>query len=134
MSVHDFFQAFTASAIESISKRKSAMTEFYRFTLMFFALCMVSANLLDESRRIYMFLAGMIPIGLALFGFLFLLLFDRERLHSEEHITRSKGMDLLSSKTGRISRAKSDDIVRLVEGEPSRRRKEESTREADHDN
>lgn len=40
-------------------------------------------------------------VGVALFAFLYLLIFDRDRLHSEEYLIRSRTLDLIEEKGSR---------------------------------
>lgn len=61
---------------------------------------------------VWLIVLAYLPVGAAILGFLFLLLFDRDKLQSEDYQLRKRTLELMQEKGGPVSIA--DDTVEVI--------------------
>lgn len=79
---------------------KSAVNPALWFSAIITPVCFSAAFFLKDCRTILV-IAGMLPIILVIFAYIFFMLFDRDRLHSEEFQLRKLGL-IRGKDTGEI--------------------------------
>jgi len=84
--------------------------------------------IIPEKLQLYVFLLAAAPVSLFSIAALILLLFDRDRLHTEEHLEKRQAMELVESKSdGLIIEAV--DLVDIVNPDPSPKKLLENSKE-----
>jgi len=58
---------------------------------------------LIQSRPVWLAVLAFLPVSAAIFGFLFLLFFDRDKLQSEEYQIRKRSLELIEQKGGKYA-------------------------------
>jgi len=98
--------------------RRSALSPFAMPCLYITVPLVLSLAIIPEKLQFYVFLLAIAPVGLFSIVALFLLFFDRDRLHTEEHLERRQAMEIVESKSeGLIIEA--IDLVGMVNPDPS---------------
>jgi len=98
--------------------RRSALSPFAMPCLYITIPLVLSLAIIPESLQLYVFLLAIAPVALFAIVALFLLVFDRDRLHTEEHLERRQAMEIVESKSeGLIIEA--IDLVDMVNPDPS---------------
>ena len=98
--------------------RRSALAPFSTSCLYITVPCILSLCIIPERLQFYVFFLAIAPV--ALFGIisLFLLFFDRDRLHTEEYLEKKHAMEIVESKSEGVV-LKANDLVNMVNPEPS---------------
>lgn len=98
--------------------RRSALSPFAMPCLYITVPLVLSLAIIPEKLQFYVFLLAITPVGLFAIVAIFLLFFDRDRLHTEEHLERRQAMEIVESKSeGLIIEA--IDLVDMVNPDPS---------------
>lgn len=98
--------------------RRSALSPFAMPCLYITIPLILSLAIIPEKLQFYVFLLALAPIVLFAIVALFLLFFDRDRLHTEEHLEKRQAMEIVESKSeGLIIEAV--DLIDMVNPEPS---------------
>lgn len=84
--------------LSTVYIRRSALSPFLWACLFISVPCFVIAAFSPNPLCYWTLGAGSVPIGVYMIAGLFLLLFDRERLHSEEHLERKHVMEIVEAK------------------------------------
>lgn len=84
--------------LSTVHIRRSALSPFLSACLFISIPCLAIAAFSPSPLRYWMLGVGAIPIGVFSIAGLFLLLFDRERLHTEEHLERKHAMQIVEAK------------------------------------
>lgn len=100
--------------------RRSALSPFVTSCLYITVPCALSLAIIPEKLQFWVFLLSASPVVLLFIISIYLLFFDRDRLHTEEHLERKHAMEIVESKSeGLILEA--IDLVNMVNPEPSRK-------------
>lgn len=103
----DTIQALVREGVQSI-KTKSAMQPLLWFCLFVSIPCFGFAVYLgsfEGNNRVLLFLlvaVGFAPVLLFLSAYIFFMVYDRDRLHSEEYQLRQRELDIVETKGGKI--------------------------------
>ena len=98
--------------------RRSALSPFLTACLYITVPCILGLSIIPEKLQFYVFLLASSPIVLLFIVSIFLLLFDRKRLHTEEHLERKHAMEIVESKSDGLV-IEAIDLVNMVNPEPS---------------
>lgn len=79
--------------------RRSALSPFLTACLLVSIPCFFIGVFCRAEYAKMIFFVGTIPLALFAFAALFLLFFDRERLHSEEHLEKKQALEIVETKT-----------------------------------
>ena len=80
--------------------------------------CILSLAFIPEKLQVYVFFLAIAPVALFIFVSLILLFFDRDRLHTEEHLERRHAMEIVESKSEGLL-VEDVDLVNILNPEPS---------------
>jgi len=84
--------------LSTVRIRRSALAPFLWACLFISVPCYLIASLAISPICYWIFGVGSVPIAVFMIAGLFLLLFDRDRLHSEEHLERKHAMEIVEAK------------------------------------
>ena len=101
--------------------RRSAMAPFLTACLFVTIPCFVIAVFAAEPLRYWILGLGAIPLIVFAIASIFLLLFDRDRLHTEEHLERKQALEIVEAK-GRGMVLAAVDIVNMINPEPEKKK------------
>jgi len=108
--------------------RRSALSPFALPCLYITVPLILCLAIIPEKLQLYVFLLAAAPVSLFSIAALILLLFDRDRLHTEEHLEKRQAMELVESKSdGLIIEAV--DLVDIVNPDPSPKKLLENSKE-----
>ena len=85
--------------LAEVKIRRSALAPFLTACVFVSIPCFVIAAFSTGDFQLWILCVGVLPLGLFAVASLFLLLFDRERLHTEEHLERRQALDIVESKS-----------------------------------
>jgi len=103
--------------LSTVHIRRSALSQFLWACLFISVPCFVIAAFAPIPLCYWTFWAGSVPIGVFMIAGLFLLMFDRDRLHSEEHLERRHAMEIVEAK-GQGLMLNPVDLVNMVNPSP----------------
>ena len=106
--VKGLFQGLSTAKV-----RRSALAPFSTASLYITVPCVVSLAFVPEPLQVLVFGLAAAPVALLSIGSLFLLFFDRERLHTEEYLERKHAMEIVESKSDGVM-LEASDLVNMV--------------------
>jgi len=84
--------------LSTVHIRRSALSPFLWACLFISVPCYIIASVAQTPLCYWTFGLGSVPIAVFMIAGLFLLFFDRDRLHSEEHLERKHAMEIVEAK------------------------------------
>ena len=103
--------------LSTVHIRRSALSPFLWACLFISVPCYVIAGFGSAPLCYWTFGVGSVPIAVFMVAGLFLLFFDRDRLHSEEHLERKHAMEIVEAK-GQGLMLNPVDLVNMVNPVP----------------
>jgi len=107
--------------LSTVNIRRSALSPFLSACLFVTIPCCIIAAFCPVPLRYWVFGAGAVPICLFSIASIFLLIFDRERLHTEEHLERKHAMQIVEAKGYGVLLSPVD-LVNMVNPAPDTRK------------
>lgn len=98
--------------------RRSALSPISQLCLYVTVPCILSLAIIPEKLQIYVFFLATIPLALFVVVSIYLLLFDRDRLHTEEFLEKKQAMEIVESKSQGLM-VKEVDLVNIINPDPS---------------
>ncbi len=111
------FLKLLVQGIATIKIRRSALAPFLMACFFITVPSWVIAAYLPEPLRYWVVGLGAIPLILFAVASLFLLFWDRDRLHTEEHLERKRALEIVETK-GKRMLIEADDLVDMVNPHP----------------
>lgn len=107
--------------LSTVHIRRSALSPFLSACLFVSIPCFAIAAFSPDPFSYWVFGAGATPIGVFSIAGMFLLFFDRERLHTEEHLERKHAMEIVEAK-GQGLMLDPVDLVNMVNPAPQQKK------------
>ena len=104
--------------LSTVNVKRSALSPFIQLCLPITVPCILSLAIIPEELRMYVFLFATAPFILFVLVAVFFLFFDRDRLHTEEHLEKKQAMEIVESKSHGLE-TNASDLVNMVNPEPS---------------
>lgn len=111
-----FLRAFF-QGLSTVKIRRTALTPFLSACMFISVPCFVIAGFCSSPLCYWVLGLGGIPLALFAVASMFLLVFDRDRLHTEEHLERRHALDIVETKGEGIMLSPVD-LVNMVNPQP----------------
>ena len=97
LSLREYIKQTASDAIERL-RVKSALNPILWLCFIVTTPALAAIPLFPSGAPIWYIILAVLPVGVACFGFLFLLFFDRDKLQSEDYQLRKRSLELIQEK------------------------------------